>query len=88
MDYLPGILLPSSKSNMNNYLTFCAGVVCSVTQSALLFVMLWTVASQVPLSMGFSWQEYWTGFPFPPPRDLPDPGIKLTSAVSTPILLK
>ena len=27
--------------------------------------------------MGFSRQEYWSGLPFPPPGDLPDPGIKL-----------
>ena len=26
--------------------------------------------------MGFSWQEYWSGLPFPPSGDLPDPGIK------------
>ena len=36
---------------------------------------LWTVVCQAPLSMGFSRQEYWSGLPFPPPRDLPDPGI-------------
>ena len=34
------------------------------------------VAHQAPLFMGFSRQEYWSGLPFPPPRDLPDPGIK------------
>ena len=28
------------------------------------------------LSMGFSRQEYWSGFPHPPPGDLPDPGIE------------
>ena len=38
-----------------------------------LFVTLWTVARQAPLSMGFSRQEYWSGLPFPPPGDLPDP---------------
>ena len=41
-----------------------------------LFVTLWTVAHQVPLSMGFSRQEYWNGLPFLPPGDLPDPGIQ------------
>ena len=41
-----------------------------------------TVAHQAPLSMGFSRQEYWSGWPFPPPRDLPDPGIKPTLPVS------
>ena len=47
-----------------------------------LFVTPWTVACQAPLSMGFSRQEYWSGLPFPPPRDLPDPGIKPLSLVS------
>ena len=37
---------------------------------------LWTVACQAPLSMGFSRQQYWSGLPFPPPGDLPDPGIE------------
>ena len=37
----------------------------------------WTiVAHQTPLSMGFSWQEYWNGLPCPPPGDLPHPGIE------------
>ena len=40
-----------------------------------LFATPWIVAYQVPLSMGFSRQEYWNGLPFPPPGDLPDPGI-------------
>ena len=43
---------------------------------------LWTVAHQVPLFMGFSRQEYCSGLPCPPPGDLPDPGIKLTSLMS------
>ena len=40
-----------------------------------LFATPWTVAYHVPLTMGFSRQEYWSGLPFPSP-DLPDPGIK------------
>ena len=36
----------------------------------------WTIARQVPLSIGFSRQEYWSGLPCPPPGDLPNPGIK------------
>ena len=36
----------------------------------------WTVACQAPLSMGFSRQEYWSGLPFLPSEDLPDPGIE------------
>ena len=35
-----------------------------------------TVACQAPLSMGFSRQEYWSGLPFPPLGDLPNPGIE------------
>ena len=41
-----------------------------------LFATPWTVAYQVPPSMGFSRQEYWSGLPFPSPRDLPDPRIE------------
>ena len=41
-----------------------------------LFATPWTVAYQAPPSMGFSRQEYWSGLPFPSPRDLPNPGIK------------
>ena len=41
-----------------------------------LFVTLWTVACQAPLSMGFSRQEYWSGLPFPSPGDLPNPEIE------------
>ena len=39
----------------------------------------WTVAHQVPLYMGFSRQEYWSGWPLLSPGDLPDPGIKTRS---------
>jgi len=44
-----------------------------------LFPTPWTVAYQVPLSIGFSRKEYWSGLPFPSPGNLPDPGIELTS---------
>ena len=44
-----------------------------------LFATPWTVAWQAALSMGFSRQEYWSGLPFSPPGDLPDPGLKPTS---------
>jgi len=36
----------------------------------------WTIAYQALLSMGFSRQEYWSGLPFPPPGNLPNPGIE------------
>ena len=44
--------------------------------SVRLFATPWTVAYQVPLSMEFSRQEYWSGWPFPSPEDLPNPGIE------------
>ena len=55
----------------------CVCVCCPVW----LFVTPWTVAHHAPLSMEISWQEYWSGLPFPPRGDLPDPGIKSTSLV-------
>ena len=47
-----------------------------VTKSCPTLATPWTVARQVPPSMGFSRQEYWNGLPFPIPGDLPDPGIE------------
>ena len=47
-----------------------------------LFVTPWTVALQVPLSMGFFRQEYWSGLPCPPLGNLPNPGIVPTSPVA------
>ena len=53
----------------------CTVSVCALSQVPL-FATPWTVARQAPLSMGFSRQEYWSGLPFPTPRDLPDPGTE------------
>ena len=47
-----------------------------------LFGTSWTIACQARLFMGFSRKEYWSGLPYPPPGDLPNPGIKPTSPVS------
>ena len=47
-----------------------------------LYVTPWTIVHQVPLSMGFSRKEYWSGLPCPPPGDLPDPGIEPSSLKS------
>ena len=55
--------------------------VCALSHVQLL-VIPQTVAHQVLQSMGFSRQEYWSGVPFPPPGDLPDPGIKPSRCVS------
>ena len=40
------------------------------------------VAHQAPPSIGFSRQECWSGLPYPPPGDPPDPGIKIASLIS------
>ena len=47
-----------------------------VAKSCMTLATLWIVAHLAPLSMGFPWQEYWIGLPFPSPGDLPDPGIE------------
>ena len=57
--------------------------VCMISHSVVsdsMRVPMGCVAHQAPLSMGFSRQEYWSGLPFPPPGDLPDPGIEPTSS--------
>ena len=55
--------------------------VCALSHVRL-FTTPWTAAHQVPLSMGFSRQEYGSGFPLPSPGDLPDPGTEPVSLVS------
>ena len=47
-----------------------------------LFVTLWIVAHQSPLSMGFSRQQYWSGLQCPPTGHLPDPGVEASSPMS------
>ena len=58
----------------------CVCMHTCVLSHVQLFVTLWTVAFQAPLSLGFSQQEYWSGLPFP--RDLHDPGVEPTSPAS------
>ena len=53
-------------------------VSCSVVSDSLQPHEL-AIACQAPLSMGFPRQEYWSGLPFPPLGDLPNPGIKAKS---------
>ena len=48
--------------------------VCSASSDVPDCVTLWTVVCQLPLSMGFSRQDYWRGLLRPPPGDLPNPG--------------
>ena len=53
--------------------------VLSHFSSVQLFMTLWTVAHQTPLSVGFSRQKHWNGLPCPPPGDFPNPGIESVS---------
>ena len=55
-------------SNKNVFVFSCFSPVC-------LFATPGTVTHQASLSMGFSRQEYWSGLPFPPQEDIPNPGI-------------
>ena len=56
--------------------------VLSCISRVQLFATPWTVALQAPPSMGFSRQESCSGLPFPPPGDLPTPGIEPASPTS------
>ena len=71
------LALPSFSPKDGNYLVFYCCVMCVRCHfsQVQLFETLWTIASQAPLSMGFSRQEYWSGLPCPPPRDLSNPGM-------------
>ena len=59
--------------------------VCTLSHfsSVWLFEIPWTIAHQAPLFMGFSRQEHWSGWPCPPPGNLPDLAIKPVSPVSS-----
>ena len=72
-------VFPAYTLVLNSCVICLIAVSCLVDKSWLVFfffVSPWTVAQQVPLSMEFSWQENWSGLPFPSPGDLPNPGIE------------
>ena len=71
-------LFPDSCVKMWDFLLHSSLPVSLVVQSCL-FMTPWMVAHQAPLFMGLFGQEYWSGLPFPPPEDLPNPGIKFGS---------
>ena len=64
--------------------TSCIVSACMLSRFSCVWLLatLWTIAHQVPLSVGFSGQEYWSGLPWPPPGDLPNPGIEPGSVAS------
>ena len=61
---------------------FQFGLGAQLLSHVQLFAAPWTVACQAPLSTEFSSQEYWSGFPFPTPEDLPDRRIEPRSLMS------
>ena len=61
----------------------CACWVASVMSNSLRsYRPIDPIACQAPVSIGFSREEYWSGFPLPSPRALPKPGVKHTSLMS------
>ena len=60
----------------------CVCALGSHKELCLILCNPWNVACKAPLSMGLSRQEYWSGFPCPPPGDLSKPGIEPVSLVS------
>ena len=63
-----------------NFILLCVCMSAQLLSHIQLFATPWTVvACQIPLSMALSGQEYCSGLLFPPPGDIPDPGIKPTS---------
>ena len=66
-------------------ITYFWRCVLSCFSQVQLFVTLWTVAHQAPLSIGFPGQEYWSELPCPSPGDLPTPEIGPAFPVSPPL---
>ena len=62
--------------HIHTHIYICMYVLCAKLLHSCLDSNSSTVACPASLSMGFSRQECWKGLPFPPPGDLPDPGIK------------
>ena len=68
---------------MSSNSSMCVGV-CALScfSHARLFEMPWTVNHKVPLFLGLSRQEYWSGLPYPSPEDPPDPETEPMSLMS------
>ena len=69
---------PAPEAPLSTMISSLVAVVYSLSRVQLL-VIPWTVARQVPLSMGFPRQDYWSGLPFFFPGDLSNAGIEPTS---------
>ena len=74
---MPVLLFPETKLStlsLSESLTTCSTTHCEYAQSCSTICDLMEY-----ISVGFSRPEYWGGVPFPPPGDLPDPGIEAMS---------
>ena len=67
-------IFPAQGSNPG--LPHCRQILSQLSHKGSPFICYHSVTRQAPLSVGFSRQEYWSGLPFPPPGDLPNPGIE------------
>ena len=74
VNWITRLLSPSKESCYCHWVTKWSEV--KSLSRVRLFATPWTVACQAPLSMGFSRQEYWSGWKCPSPGDLRNPGIK------------
>ena len=70
-------VLPARSACVRHVRVLCCSVVS--LSRVRLFATSWTVAHQAPLSVVLFRQEYWSGFPFPSPGDLPKPEIEPVS---------
>ena len=82
-------LLQGTQKNLLLISAYCASVKypshcqCRHFRHIQLSVTPWTATSEAPPSMGFSWQECWSGLTCAPPGDLPNPVIELMSLMSS-----
>ena len=73
-------LTVTHQAPLSSTVSWCC--VLSCFSCVRLFAALWIIACQAPLFKGFSRQECWSGLPFPPPGNHPNPGIKPVSLTS------
>ena len=76
---LKGLLKGFHSVVLFTYVHACWLLLFSYSVLSHSFETPWTIARHAPLFMGFPRQEYWSGLPYPPPGDLPDPGMEPAS---------
>ena len=79
---MSNMVLSVRRSNILRQLYHKEGESVCMLSHVQLFMTVWTVACQAPLSMGFSREEYWSGLPCLPQGDISNPGIEPASSVA------